>query len=249
MTTAKPCLLLAALLAGACHAAPITYDGGTPDLKQGHFSDWNHPSGQAPEVADLFTAQGTVLAVKPTTLRWWGGYTFGDGQPDGADLFSVRLFLGSFAAPVGDAIYAASFDAAGAVTRNAIGSHLTMADGSMGPAVFEYSVTLDPTWTLAAGSSYWLAIQNDLEGVDDDTWFWATSNFAQGTAVSRVDYGPNWSTLQGAMAFQLTFEGFDAEPPPVTPVPEPAGWALVGAGLVALRATRRGGVQRRAHPA
>lgn len=227
-------LLAPIALAAACaaaHAYPVVYDGGQPDLQQGYVSDHHLTGGTTPEVADHFTAGFPGNVAIPRQLRWWGGYAFGDGTP-GADLFSVRLFGDSPSMPQGDPLWGESFYAANPVTRIATGMHLTMADGQQGPAIYEYTVDLDPAWVLAPGTGYWLSIQNDTSG-DDDSWFWATSHPTAGAAAWREHYG-DWSPLSASMAFQLSFDDSVA-----SPVPEPASLALAIAGLAALRVTRR----------
>ncbi|WP_046114300.1 PEP-CTERM sorting domain-containing protein [Aquincola tertiaricarbonis] len=226
-------------LCSAVQAAPVLYDGGLPDLRQGYVSDYHDPGGTRAEVADRFGAAAPGHVAVPRTLRWWGGYLFGDGAPAG-DLFSVRLWSDSLPAPTGEPLHAKSFYPANPVSRTATGQFLVTATGEQGAQIYEYAVQVGEQWTLAPGSAYWLAIQNDTTG-DDDSWFWATSHATAGAATWREHYG-SWGSLQASMAFQIEFDDPDAPP---ASVPEPHSLTLLGGGLAALWFTARRRMQER----
>lgn len=75
------------------------------------------------------------------------------------------------------------------------------------------------------GTTYWLAIQNDV----DCNWFWSISDFNGGDAHQKLQ---NWVNYEVEEAFYLTGPGSEI-------VPEPSSVLLIGAGLVGLAIRRR----------
>jgi hypothetical protein len=157
-----------------------------------------------------------VLEAGSTTLadiHWWGYYAE-DVIP--TDSFTAFIYSDSAGEP-GTVLH--TFTAP--VVRTDTGD-LTFGEFPE----FEYHMDVDPV-ELTAGTTYWLAIQNDV----DCNWFWSITEFETGDAHSKLQH---WVNQEVDLAFHLTGPGPDS-----SIIPEPASLSLMGMGLVGFALRRK----------
>ncbi|MCC6797307.1 MAG: PEP-CTERM sorting domain-containing protein [Candidatus Hydrogenedentes bacterium] len=145
-------------------------------------------------------------------IHWWGYYAH-DEIP-ALDDFTVYIYSDAGGEP-------------GAVLHTLTDSVLrtdTGGDAFGEYTEFEYHMDISAI-DLDAGTTYWLAIQNDV----DCNWFWSISDFNGGDAHQKLQ---NWVNYEVEEAFYLTGPGSEI-------VPEPSSVLLMGAGLVGLAIHRR----------
>jgi hypothetical protein len=158
------------------------------------------------EVADDF-----VLTLGSTTIadvHWWG---FPELDED--DNFTIRIFADLGGLP--EASPTVLDLNVGAVGRNSFNN------------IFEYWVDI-PEITLAADTTYWLSITNDIS----TNWAWHEGEGTGSGHVFRANDNDSWTFDLSSrdLAFNLTGPS----------VPEPSGVLLFGVGMLVVgRAIRR----------
>lgn len=157
-------------------------------------------------VADNFTLESGTSTL--TDIHWWGYYA--EAIVPTTDSFTAYIYSDAAGEP-GTVL----FTLTDPVLRTDTG-------GDTFGKYTEYEYHMDiSALELDAGTTYWLAIQNDV----DCNWFWSISDFAGGDAHQKLQ---NWTDYDVEEAFYLTG--------PNSPVvmPEPASVFLMGVGLVGL---------------
>lgn len=180
-----------------------------PDFETGYFSDstGNYPNQRMAE--NFWLATGATIG----TITVWAGYYTNNIQSDNftvyihADAGGVPGALLYSGAPASTLVVDSGFDA-------------------FGCDIYESNLTLATPFNAAAGTAYWVSIDN-ATGQDAD-WAWVTTNASDWYCAFTLDYGANWiSFVSESLSLRLT------------EVPAPSGLAILGlGGLIAGRRRR-----------
>jgi len=161
-------------------------------------------------VADDFVLESGTNILND--IHWWGYYAETDLPP--TDSFTAYIYSDAGSEPG-----AVLFTLTDPVLRTDTGG-----DAFGTYTEFEYHMDISAL-ELTAGTTYWLAIQNDV----DCNWFWSITDFATGNAHQKLQL---WHDYEVEEAFYLTG-------PDNGVVPEPASVMLMGFGLVAVAVGRK----------
>ena len=206
-------------LAQTAQGDTVIYDNGVPDLATAWASDFDLPS----QMADDFVLQPGANTI--TDVHWWGLYASNIDPWPLLDTFTLRFYEDAGGGPAVVPFYDVPI---GPVVRTNGGREI------VGYTLYEYGVQI-PELTLNAGTTYYLSIVNNTQGLADD-WFWAQSA-GTGADWHRVSDGASWTPLSTELAFNLTGPSSNVR----GVVPEPASLTLLGIGIagLALRRNRK----------
>lgn len=147
----------------------------------GYLSDLDPTPDGTWVAADDFTLTQTATV---TSLRWFGFY----GNGVAADTFLILIFQDAGGVPGSSPIYQMY---PSSVTRTQVS----------GSSLYQYNLTLSPTFSASAGIRYWLSIVNNLPG--SSYWAWMAGGPGNNQlAGSGSLYGP-WTPSQDDLAFAL----------------------------------------------
>jgi hypothetical protein len=205
-------------------SADVLYDGGAPDQGGQIFS-------QSPNsaVAMSFTLASAGTA---TGVEWWGG-CYPSTTCDPSPNFSITIWSDSSEGTPDSVI---DFVPLTGVDQTATGN---LIGGPNGWNEYAYSASI-PGFSLAAGTTYWIVIQ-ETSGESVGTWGWETTSSAPAEAkLESQDINnscvpidsTSWCSLPEQLAFQL-------DSSPVTTVAEPGSLSLCLAGLASFVVLRR----------
>lgn len=184
--------------------------------------------------ADQFVL-GTNAAV--TGVTWYGFYGTNLAPAVSSVDFQVAFFADASGVPgtglASETLSASVADSGLTVTGLTFG----------GSTIYQFDATLSAPLLVDAGDTVWLSLaENDAAtpAVGDTQWLWSFSTYAAGDTKAERNTNPaletDWESVGQLGNLAFTIDG--------TPVPEPATWLLMGAGLVGLAVWRR----RRAAP-
>jgi len=229
-TTNRRVALLAPLaLAGLAHASEIYSQANGPAA-----SLYSSQSGLGilSQVADDFTLE---RASRIGGVRFWGG--FYNGAPTSIASFNVMIYSDAGGMPTGTP---------GDPTSTALRTYTVTATSALDPAfsgngfdVYRYDATFDFDFIAARGTTYWIAIQANLDFPPQ--WGWAVN----GTNASGYS-AHQWMPDEGLPTWTVdTAGGTLADPQTIfklygTVIPTPAAAGLAACGLLGLGARRRG---------
>jgi hypothetical protein len=190
-------------------AASATLFQQTPVVTQGFESSYDY------EVAGAFEL---LLDATVTTVRWHGFYL--TGAVPITDLFHVKFYEDDGGVPGGltASVFPVS-EAHRAPTGDTVASY----------AEFSYWADLGSGMPLVAGTRYWVAIFNNLQG---GAWAWSAGDFSSGSLAYLTEGEHGWQPYEADLYFAL-----EADTP--SAVPEPGTLFLLGTGLTTLLARRR----------
>ena len=179
-------------------------------------------------VADNFSLGGAG-SYDINTLQFW----------------SLMESVADYSGSVYWAIYSDAAGSPGAVLHSGTAAPAPTATGlSSGFGYGEYRFDIAVNFNLAAGATYWLALQNDFLGNDvPSEMLLEHSDSGLGGAGQYVDFQGDpgeWLDAEFDHAFAIIGNRVgDPPPPPPPPLPTPATWMLVLGGLVGAARVRR----------
>lgn len=179
-----------------------------PDLETGYFSDsaGNYPYQR---MAENFTL-GAAASIGTITV--WAGYYPNNIQSDN---FTVYIHADAGGLP-GAVLYSGAPASASVVDSGFDG---------FGCDIYESTLTLASPFNAAAGTQYWVSIDN-ATGLGSD-WAWVTTNASDFVCAFTLDSGSSWNGFGESLSLRLT------------EVPAPSSLALLGlGGLIAGRRRR-----------
>lgn len=164
----------------------------------------------------------------------------GSGSYDISNLqfWSLMQTAGDYSGSVYWAVYSDVAGSPGSVLHSGTAAVAPTATGSSsGFGYGEYLFDIAVNFNLAAGGTYWLALQNGALGsTTPSEILWENSNSGLAGDGKYVDFqvGPDWLDAGAQHAFRVIGERVGDPPPPG--VPTPATWLLALGGV--LGATR-----------
>ncbi|MGJ8636064.1 MAG: PEP-CTERM sorting domain-containing protein [Phycisphaerales bacterium] len=211
-----------AALSTMTHADIYTQASDQPS-QQSFFSDAVAGQFFSQRMADNFTLNASASA---NTIRWWGGsQNFNSPDTDNMLSYTVEIYTSDIAgAPdVFNTLHSQTVSAS-SMSLSAVATGASLFGGGI---EYEYTLDLDSTLNLAAGTQYWISVGATLDNGFGDGWVWSGSS--QGDLVNATDFfdGGDYTV------FDPTFNdlAFSIIPAPST--------AVMGLGMLTLGARRR----------
>lgn len=146
-------------------------------------------------------------------LHWWGVY---EANQVVADDFTFYFYEDDNGPDVGTVVTAQPVN---------FGRTATTLQNNVNSDVYRYDADLSVSIPVTGGTTYWLAIINDIAGTEE--WFWQTAS-TTGASAASGDQGSTWTVFPSD--FDTAFE--------ITGVPVPGTAALLSLGLLGFGAAR-----------
>ena len=192
------------------------FDNGTADA--------NSPEGLYGDAGYQYTIAGDVftptLSGNADTVSFEGIYTLGIPSTDN---FTLGLYSTSGGAP------ATLLSSSSLSNLSRVDTGIKIQGGAF--ELYSFTATLDTTFTLSSGSTYFLGVTN----ADSPTekFALAIADVGNLTATDEYSYNTATSSFVGTPGLPLTFELSQSA---VVATPEPSTWATLLAGLAGLAA-------------
>lgn len=216
-------LIALLLIVSFAAQAGVIYQNGGPNAQLGPIAD----AGLSAFWADDFVLQTPNTRI--TGIHWWGYYVgYLSGRPvDVDDRFTISIYARSGDAPALTPLFEIE---SVHVEREMWSLNSTRA----GYDVYSYSAHLDTPLDLAANTTYYLSVANNIYLDTGIVWCWPEHYYRIGNTFGRTSLDDPWriDVHELEMSFYLTGGQ--------TPIPEPASLVLVGMGLLGLYIRRRG---------
>ncbi|MCA9304206.1 MAG: PEP-CTERM sorting domain-containing protein [Phycisphaerales bacterium] len=216
----KACVLALGLFAGVSSAGIYSQASDQPG-NQSFFSDAVAGQFFSQRMADNFTLSADATA---TSVRWWGGsQNFQFADIDNMASYTVVLYEAGISGGPGSVIYSDT------VTDESARLGLSQTGATLfgGGIEYEYTLELEGTVALSAGTEYWISVGATLVNGGADAWVWSGSSV--GDLVNATDFFSGG----GYTVFDPTFNdlAFEIIPAPST--------AVMGIGMLGLGLRRR----------